>query len=65
MQFSDRSWRQRYAKLHRVVGRIYVAGAFIRLSDGNVYRSRAGPATGAPLNLAYDLGHARRTVDEM
>jgi uncharacterized membrane protein len=28
MQFSDRL-RQRYAKLHRVVGRIYVAGVFI------------------------------------
>ena len=28
MQFSDRL-RQRFAKLHRVVGRIYVAGAFI------------------------------------
>jgi uncharacterized membrane protein len=28
MQFSDRV-RQRYLKLHRVVGRIYVAGAFI------------------------------------
>jgi len=28
MQFSDRL-RQRYAKLHRVVGRIYVAGALI------------------------------------
>lgn len=28
MQFSDRL-RQRYAKLHRVVGRVYVAGAFI------------------------------------
>jgi len=28
MQFSDRL-RQRYARLHRVVGRIYVAGAFI------------------------------------
>lgn len=28
MQFSDRL-RRRYAKLHRVVGRIYVAGAFI------------------------------------
>ena len=28
LQFSDRL-RQRYAKLHRVVGRVYVAGAFI------------------------------------
>jgi len=28
MQFSDRL-RQRYAKLHRVVGRIYVAGVFV------------------------------------
>jgi uncharacterized membrane protein len=28
MQFSDRL-RQKYAKLHRVVGRIYVAGVFI------------------------------------
>jgi uncharacterized membrane protein len=28
MQFSDRL-RRRYAKLHRVVGRVYVAGAFI------------------------------------
>jgi uncharacterized membrane protein len=28
MQFSDRL-RQRYAKLHRVIGRMYIAGAFI------------------------------------
>jgi uncharacterized membrane protein len=28
MQFSDRL-RQRFAKLHRVVGRVYVAGAFV------------------------------------
>ena len=33
MQFSDRL-RQRYVKLHRVVGRIYIAGAFIAAPMG-------------------------------
>src|ERR1700687_1088668 len=33
MQFSDRL-RQRYVKLHRIVGRIYIAGAFIAAPMG-------------------------------
>lgn len=44
MQFSDRL-RQRYAKLHRVIGRFYVAGAFIASPLGiyiGFFRERFG-----------------------
>ena len=46
MQFIDRL-RQRFTKLHRVVGRIYVAGAFIAAPLG-VYIQYFGEQMGAP-----------------
>lgn len=48
MQFSDRL-RQRYAKLHRVAGRVYVAGALIASPMGmyiQVVQSRLGQPRG-------------------
>jgi uncharacterized membrane protein len=46
MQFSDRL-RQRYAKLHRVVGRIYIAGAFV-LAPLGIYIQYFEERMGAP-----------------
>ncbi len=46
MQFSDRL-RQRYAKLHRVSGRVYVAGAFIAGPMG-IYIAALQERLGAP-----------------
>jgi len=49
MQFSDRL-RLRYAKLHRLVGRVYVAGAFIASPMGmyiEVVQSRLGAPLGS------------------
>jgi uncharacterized membrane protein len=50
MQFSDRL-RQRYAKLHRVVGRIYVAGAFIAVPLG-IYIQHFQERLGAPRSFS-------------
>jgi uncharacterized membrane protein len=49
MQFSDRL-RQRYAKLHRVSGRVYVAGAFIAGLMG-IYIQVIQHRMGAPLSF--------------
>jgi uncharacterized membrane protein len=49
MQFSDRL-RQRYAKLHRVTGRVYVAGAFIAGPLG-IYIQVIQHRTGVPLSF--------------
>jgi uncharacterized membrane protein len=50
MQFSDRL-RQRYTKLHRVVGRIYVAGAFIAAPLG-IYIQFSQERMGAPRSFS-------------
>jgi uncharacterized membrane protein len=47
MQFSDRL-RQRYTKLHRVVGRVYVAGALIAAPLGAFIQYRFDEAIGNP-----------------
>ena len=49
MQFSDRL-RQRYTKLHRVTGRVYVAGAFIAGPLG-IYIQVIQHRIGAPLSF--------------
>jgi len=56
MQFSDRL-RQRYAKLHRVVGRIYVAGACIVAPLGayiQYFEERMGQARSFSVAAAVD-----------
>jgi uncharacterized membrane protein len=56
MQFSDRL-RQRYARLHRVVGRIYVAGVFIAAPLGTYiqyYEERMGAPRGFSFAAATD-----------
>ena len=56
MQFSDRL-RLRYAKLHRVVGRVYVAGAFIASPMG-MYIEVGSGRWGAPLgSLMISVTH--------
>ena len=59
MQFSDRL-RQRYAKLHRVAGRFYVAGAFIAGPLG-IYIAALQERLGAPRffsMIAVEIGRA-------
>jgi uncharacterized membrane protein len=56
MQFSDRL-RQRYARLHRVVGRIYVAGVFIAAPLGTYiqyFEERMGAPRGFSFAAATD-----------
>ena len=56
MQFSDRL-RQRYAKLHRVVGRIYVAGVFVAGPLGfyiQFFQERTGAARSFSMAAAVD-----------
>jgi uncharacterized membrane protein len=56
MQFSDRL-RQRYAKLHRVVGRIYVAGVFLAGPLGfyiQFFQERMGSTRSFSLAAAVD-----------
>jgi uncharacterized membrane protein len=58
MQFSDRL-RQRYAKLHRVVGRIYVAGVFIAGPMGfyiQFFQERMGQTRSFSIAGAVDAG---------
>jgi uncharacterized membrane protein len=50
MQFSDRL-RRRFAKLHRIVGRIYIAGAFIAAPLG-AYIQYFQERTGAPRSFS-------------
>ena len=50
MQFSDRL-RQRYAKLHRVAGRVYVAGAFIAGPMGIYVQAIQHRSMGAPFSF--------------
>lgn len=54
MQFSDRL-RQRYPRLHRVVGRIYVAGALIAAPFG-VYIQYFHERLGAPRSFSFAAG---------
>src|ERR1700745_415970 len=56
MQFSDRL-RQRYAKLHRVVARIYVAGVFVAGPLGfyiQLFQERTGGARSFSMAAAVD-----------
>jgi hypothetical protein len=55
LQFSDRL-RQRYAKLHRVAGRVYVAGAFIAGSLG-IYIQVIQHRMGVPLSFTMVPRH--------
>jgi uncharacterized membrane protein len=58
MQFSDRL-RQRYAKLHRVVGRIYIAGVFIAAPLGTYiqyFQERMGEPRSFSVATAVDAG---------
>ena len=50
LQFSDRL-RQRYAKLHRVAGRVYVAGAFIAGPMGIYIQAIQHRSMGAPFSF--------------
>src|SRR5271156_143422 len=54
MQFSEQL-RQRYARLHRVVGRIYVGGVFVAAPLGT-YIQYFNERTGAPRSLSFAAG---------
>ena len=54
MQFSERL-RQRYARLHRVVGRIYVGGVFVAAPLGT-YIQYFNERTGAPRSFSFAAG---------
>ena len=58
MQFSDRL-RQRFSRLHRVVGRIYVAGVFLAAPFGfyiQYFQERMGGARSFTIAAAVDAG---------
>jgi uncharacterized membrane protein len=58
LQFSDRL-RQKYAKLHRVIGRFYVAGVFIGAPLGlyiQYFEERMGGTRGFTLATVADAG---------
>jgi len=55
MQFSDRL-RQRFAKLHRVVGRFYIAGVFIASPLGLYIQHFKGERMGEPFSLTLAAG---------
>ena len=58
MQFSDRL-RQRFRKLHRVVGRIYVAGVFVAAPLGfyiQYFQERMGDPRSFSIAAAVDAG---------
>jgi uncharacterized membrane protein len=55
MQFSDRL-RQRFTKLHRVVGRIYIAGVFIVGPLGTYIQHVFNERTGAPRSFSVAAG---------
>jgi uncharacterized membrane protein len=54
MQFSERL-RQRYALLHRVIGRIYVAGVFVAAPLG-LYIQFYNERTGSPRSFSFAAG---------
>ncbi|MGH9529557.1 MAG: DUF2306 domain-containing protein, partial [Terriglobales bacterium] len=54
MQFSDRL-RQRYAKLHRVMGRIYVGGVFVAGPLG-LYIQHFNERSGSPRSFSIAAG---------
>ena len=55
MRFSDRL-RQRFTKLHRVVGRIYIAGVFIVGPLGTYIQHVFNERTGAPRSFSVAAG---------